>query len=67
MALALLQPEAGVLGVVVEHFHRVERVVVQVAPDIRQLPEDVVGDGDDVAADFVGLEDVEQFARAGPD
>ena len=36
-------------------------------PTERQLLQEVVGDGDDVAADLVGLEDVEQLARAGPD
>ena len=51
----------------VEHLHRLERVLVEVLADQRELVQDVVGHGDDVAADLVGLEDVEQLARACPD
>ena len=47
--------------------HRLERILVEILADQRQLGEHVVGDGDDVAADLVGLEDVEQLARAGPE
>ncbi len=50
-----------------EHLHRVERVVIEALADERQLLEDVVRDRDDVAADGIGLEDVQQLARAGPD
>ena len=36
-------------------------------PEQLQLGEEIVGDGDDVAADRVGLDDVEDLARARPD
>ena len=40
---------------------------LEVLADQRELLQDVVGHGDDVAADRVGLEDVQQLARARPD
>ena len=55
------------LSVVVEHLHGFERILVHVLADQRQLLDDVVGHRDDLAADLVGLENVEQFARARPD
>ncbi len=55
------------LRVVVEHLHGLEAVGVEVLVDEAELLQHVVGDRDDVAADRVGLEDVEQFAGAGPD
>ena len=58
---------AGRLAVLVEHLHGLERVFVHVLADQRQLLDDVVGHRDDLAADLVGLEDVEQLARARPD
>ena len=45
-----------------KHLDGVERIVVEVSAHQSQLLENVVGDGDDVTADCVGLEDV----RAAP-
>jgi hypothetical protein len=42
--------------VISEHLHRVQRVFVEVLADQGELLEQVVGDGDDVAADLVGME-----------
>src|SRR5262245_5410702 len=50
-----------------EHFHRVKRERAQVrACHFEGLAEDVVRDGDDVAATGVRLEDVEYLPHAGP-
>jgi hypothetical protein len=62
-----LQGEPGGGGVGVEHLDRFEGVLGEVFADQFELFEDVVGDGDDVATDLVGLEDVEQLAGTGPD
>ena len=59
--------EARRLGVVEEHLDGVERELVEVLADQRQLLQQVVGHGDHMAADRVGLEEVEQLPRAGPD
>src|SRR5262249_11449122 len=66
-ARATSQSEARSGGIVVKHFDRVERVVVEVFANERELLENVVGDGDDVAADFVRLNHVEELTWAGPD
>src|ERR1051325_1603335 len=66
-ALCPSEREAGLPAVREKHLHGVERVVAEVFAHELQLFQDVVGDGDDVAADGVGLEDVEELARAGPD
>src|SRR5687768_5948014 len=63
---ARLERVARLPGVVVEHLHGVQRIGGQVLAHQGQLLEDVVGGGDDVAADGVGLEDVEELAGAGP-
>src|SRR3990172_9273156 len=62
-----LELEACLRRVVVEHLHRIERVFVQGPADQTQLLHNVVRHGDDVAADGVGLKDVEKLARTGPD
>src|SRR6478752_157424 len=59
--------ESRLRGVAVEHLDRVERVVVKIAPDERKLLQNVVRDRDDVAADLVSLEDVQQLSRTRPD
>jgi hypothetical protein len=53
--------------VFVEHLYCLQGILVEALPHKSKLLEDVVRDGDDVAADGVGLEDVEQLARARPD
>jgi len=59
--------EASFGGILVEHLDGVERVVRQILVDEIKLLQDVARDRDDVTADGVRLEDVEQFTRAGPD
>ena len=54
-----LEREASRLGVVVEHLHCVQGVGREILVDERQLLQDVVGHRNDVAADRVGVEDVE--------
>src|ERR1700722_6433986 len=61
------QSEVRGAGVIHEHFHRIEQVVTEIAAQQRELPQQIVRDRDDVAADGVGLDDVEQLARAVPD
>src|SRR6202012_5722206 len=59
--------EAGGDRVAVEHLHGLQRVFVEVVPEQGELLQEVVGDRDDVAADLVGLDDVEDLSRRGPD
>jgi hypothetical protein len=54
-------------GVVPEHLDRGEGEVVEVPPDATDLAEEFVGHSDHVTADSVGLEDVQDLSRAGPD
>jgi hypothetical protein len=54
-------------GVVTEHPDRGQGEVVEIPPDATDLAEQFVGHGDHVTADSVGLEDVQDLARAGPD
>ena len=53
--------------VAVEHLHGLQRELIEVLAEQVELLEQVVGHGDDVAADLVGLHDVEDLARRGPD
>ncbi len=62
-----LQSKVRGASIVHEHFHRVERILGEIAAQQRKLLQQIVRDGDDVAADGIGLHDVEQLARAGPD
>src|SRR5437762_2251391 len=48
--------------VLVKHFHRVERVFGEILSDQRQLAQNVVRHRDDMTADGVGVEDIQQFA-----
>ncbi len=57
---------AGGSRVLVEHAHGLAGVDVEILADERQLLEHVGRDRNDVAADLVGLEDVEKLARARP-
>ena len=50
-----------------EHAHGFQRELVQILANQADLLEHVGGNGNNVAADFIGLEDVEKFPRAGPD
>src|SRR5712692_4747870 len=52
--------------VAAKHRDGLERVVVEIFAHQRELGQNVVGRRDDVAADFVGLKDVEQLAWARP-
>src|SRR5688500_20327446 len=62
-----LKLEARLYRVVPEHLYGFKGVLGEILADDIQLLQDVVGDRDDVAANGVGVEDIEQFARAGPD
>src|SRR3954471_17083327 len=53
--------------VICEHLHGLERIVVEALSDQRQLLENVVGHRDDVTCDRVGVEDVQELTRTGPD
>src|ERR1700724_3452671 len=53
--------------VAVKHPHGIERILLQVVTDERQLPQYVVGGRDHVAAGTVARENIEHFAGAGPD
>src|SRR5271154_4130880 len=57
---------AGLDGVIVKHLDGLERKVAEIFSEEIELAHDVVGDGDDVAADLFGVKDVEQLAGAGP-
>ena len=50
-----------------EHLHGLERERVEILAEQVELGEQVVRHRDDVAADRVGLDEVEHLARAGPD
>src|SRR5579862_4872865 len=62
----MLQLESRRRRILQERLYRVQRQVVQVLADAAEFFEDVVRDGDDLAADLVGLEDIVEFARARP-
>src|ERR1700733_894183 len=47
-------------GIVNEHLHRVQRILREIAPQQRQLLQQIVRDCDDVTANGIGLHDVEQ-------
>ena len=61
-----IEREAGALRVVVEHADSLKRVLVEVFTNKREFLQDVVGDGNYVAANLLGVVDVEEFARASP-
>ena len=63
----VLDPVTGLRRVVVEHLDRIERILVEILADQRQFLERVVGHGDDVATDLIRVENVQEFAGAGPD
>ena len=52
-------------GVFVEHAHGLRRELTEVLAGGVQLAQDIHGDRDDVAANRIRLEDIEQLARAG--
>ena len=66
-AVHRLQREAGGERVAAEHLHGLQRVLQQILAQQIELLEQVVGDRDDVAADLIGLDQVEDLARRGPD
>ncbi len=53
--------------VIGEHLHGLERIVVEIFADQRKLLQDVIGHGDDLTSNGLGVEDVQQFAQARPD
>src|SRR5579885_2895977 len=61
-----LQLVAGAARIAVEHGDRLRRVGGQVLADQLQFVEQVGSHGDDVAARGLGLEEVQQLTRAGP-
>ena len=62
-----LEREARGERVAVEHPDRLQRELLEVLAEAVELLQQVVGDGDDVTADLVGLHEVEDLARRGPD
>src|ERR1700730_434371 len=58
--------ESGSNRVAIEHSHGIERILVQVVTDERQLTQYVAGCRNDVAADAVSLENIEHLARTCP-
>ena len=59
--------EARVVRVAMEHLDGLERELVEILAERVELRQQVVGQRDDVTADLVGLDDVEDLARRGPD
>jgi hypothetical protein len=57
----------GVDSIVVEHADRGERELLGISADSTELGEEIMGQRDHVATHRVGLEDVQQLARARPD
>src|SRR5215471_17082711 len=53
-------------GVPVKHGHCIAGIKLEVIADQGEFLEDVTGDRNNMAADLVGLKDVEQLARARP-
>ena len=53
--------------VAVKHLHGLERVLQQILAQQVELLEQVVGHRDDVTPDLVGLHDVQDLPRRGPD
>src|SRR5262245_12894679 len=62
-----LQLESRGSTVPVKNLHGIERVFGEIAADIAELLDDVGRHRDHVAADVVGLPDVEELAAARPD
>src|SRR5665213_1711825 len=63
-----LQLVAAIGSVFGEHLDRIERQLLQAhAQQLGGLRQDVMRDGDDGAAAFLGLEKIEDFARARPE
>ena len=54
-------------SIIIEHLYGFQRILVEVFPDKAQLLHDIVRYSDDVASDCVGLEDIQEFLRTGPD
>jgi hypothetical protein len=52
--------------IVVEHLHGFQGIFVQVLPHQTHLLQNIRRDRDDMAADFIGLENVQEFPRTGP-
>lgn len=52
--------------IVIKGLDRIARIFDQVPPVQRQLSDQIVGHRDNVAADFIGLKQVQDFAWAGP-
>src|ERR1700753_2388242 len=62
-----LQGKAGELRIVAEHLDRIERELGQVVTDQAQLLEDIPGHRNDGTPYRLGLKDIQQLTRAGPD
>jgi len=52
------------IGIVVKHLHHFQRKFAQVLDDTGKLFQHIIGDGDDMTAGGVGLEDIQKLARA---
>src|SRR4051812_44673139 len=62
-----LEREPGRLRVAMEHLDGFQRELLEVLAQRLRLGEQVAGHRDDVAADLVGLDEVEDLARRRPD
>src|SRR5262245_64493309 len=57
---------SGRCRVAIESLHRLARIFRQILADEIELAQELVRYGDDVAAALLGMEDVQELARAGP-
>jgi hypothetical protein len=62
----LLQFIPGFLSIGIEHLDGIQRILIQVFAHHRKFLENVMSHGDDMATNFIRLEDVEELAWAGP-
>src|SRR5258706_1537382 len=62
----MLQRIPGGESIVVKHLYRFQREISQIFTQALELTEYIRSRRDNVAADLIGLDDIEQFARAGP-
>ena len=62
-----LQPETRRAGVRVEHFHGIQRELLEVFSQERNFPDEVVRHRDDMASDGVCLNEIQNLPWARPD
>src|ERR1035441_4699881 len=67
LVIGISEGKPGCWRVPMKHLDRVERILMEILADESQLLQNIVSQGDDVAADCVGLKHVQEFAGARPD